>query len=393
MANIDFDTSVEGAWRTFRGELADRLVGLEPGDEVVVEQSREVHEGSHATLTFTATRAHRLRATIRTVDLLSAPGESPTPIEAAGKAGWRVLRDGRTIYEVSRRRVDELAQVAVAALREIWEVVHPAFLAQPEPAPVEPVVSIGVVPESRDHLLRLVVGALEEIAGGTIVLDEDGDIPLPTGELRSWLHVMADDPAIEFFGTLVDEVPDAAAAAEFIAAEAVGWTGIKLVLHQSTVMVFLTVEMRAFCRENLVSALARWLGFMHDAAPDIVAAIKGADAPEPTSTDDDQLPDELQTLIVLDEDGQSLDAHDVATICRFDRSAILRYFRTTQEQYLEWMKSARAADAAGDPEEAAACRHEEEAWRVTARKLQDALRIVALPDDGDVHDREPRPTR
>lgn len=393
MAHIDFDTSVEGAWRTFRGELADRIVGLEPGDEFVVEQSPEIAEGTRGILTFTATRSHRLRCTVHARDLGPGTVNFGRRAQAMTTVGWRALLDGRLIYEVARRRVDELAQVAVAALREIWEVVHPAFLAQPEPAPVEPVVSIGVVPESRDHLLRLVVGTLEEIAGGTIVLDEDGDIPLPTGELRSWLHVMADDPAIEFFGTLVDEVPDVAAAAEFIAAEAVGWTGIKLVLHQSTVMVFLTVEMRAFCRENLVSALARWLGFMNDAAPDIVAAINGADAPEPTSTDDDQLPDELQTLIVLDEDGQSLDAHDVATICRFDRSAILRYFRTTQEQYLEWMKSARAADAAGDPEEAAACRHEEEVWRVTARKLQDALRIVALPDDGDVHDREPRPTR
>ncbi|NED70252.1 hypothetical protein G3I15_55960, partial [Streptomyces sp. SID10244] len=158
--------------------------------------------------------------------------------DAMVRAGWRLLRDGQLIYEVGQRRVDKLAQVAVDTLREIWEVVHPAFLEHSGPTPREATIAVGTIPETQLQLGRLVVEALEDMAGQRIVVDDDGDIPLPTGRTPSWLRVLADEATVEFFGTVVDVVPNGSTAAEFVATEAPRWPGITLVLHQTTLMAF-----------------------------------------------------------------------------------------------------------------------------------------------------------
>ncbi|MXP21320.1 hypothetical protein GIY30_08130 [Gordonia sp. HNM0687] len=388
MRDFDFDGSVDDAWRAFRNDLADRAAQLRIGDEHHLEQTQGFPDGPHGTLTFTLTRAHRIRCTAHVVDLHTTPDILAEQLDALTAAGWRLLRDGRLIIEVNRRQVDRLAQVAVDALREIWEVVHPAFLEGDAPPAPEATIAVGAYPVSREHLLRLIVGALEDIAGRRITLDADGDVPLPTGSLPSWLRVLTEEPTIEFVTTLVDDVPDAAAAAQFVATESVRWPGITLVLHQTSLMAFQSVPMTAFHRENLVSAVGHWLQFTAESAPGIITAIAGT--ARDTAPHGDALPDPLQTLIVLDEDGSGLDAHQVATICRHDQSAILGYIRTSQEQYLEWMKSAAEADLADDADEAAACRREEQAWRTTTEKLRAALRLVVLRGDGDVPSQQVR---
>ncbi|MEE4025002.1 hypothetical protein V1Y59_18090 [Gordonia sp. PKS22-38] len=376
MRDFDFDSAVDDAWREFRADLADRLASLQVGERHTVRASHELGVGPCAVLTFTVTKANRVRCTAHASDLDPTPHVLAEQLDVLESAGWRLLRDGRMITEVGRRRVDELAQVAIDALRQPWEVLHPAFLTGPAPARPEASVAVGVYPTSREHLLRLVSGALEEIAGRPVAVDADGDIPLPTGTMPSWLRVVAQQPTVEFFATLVDEVPDATAAAEFIARESVRWPGITLVLHQTTLTAFSSVEMAAFHRENLVAGIRRWLEFIAESSPQVIEAITGAGRPE--ASDAEQLPDPLQTLIVLDDDGSTLDAHEVATICGHDQSAILGYIRTSQEQYLEWMKSAAEADLAGDADEASACRHEEQAWRATTEQLRAALRVVVL---------------
>ena len=380
MRDFDFDASVDDAWRAFRIDLADRAAQLRADDEHHMVQVQQSPDGPRGTLTFTVTRAHRIRCTAHVADLHPAPDVHAEQLDALTAAGWRLLRDGRLIVEVSRRHVDRLAQVAVDALRENWEVVHPSFLEQDLPMIREASIAVGAHPVSREHLLRLIVSALQDIAGRRITVDDDGDIPLPTGSLASWLRVLTEEPTIEFVATLVDEVPDTAIAAEFIATESVRWPGITLVLHQGSLMAFSSVPMTAFHRENLTAAVGHWLQFTAETAPGIISALAGSGP----AAQNEALPDPLQTLIVLDEDGSTLDPHEVATICRHDQSAILDYIRTSQEQYLEWMKSAAEADLAGDADEAAACRHEEQAWRATTEQLRAALRVVVLRGDGDV---------
>ncbi|MFW0793331.1 hypothetical protein AAFP30_05925 [Gordonia sp. CPCC 205515] len=376
-----FDESIDDAWRAFGHDLGNRLADLAPGDSLLVEQAREFPEGPHGVLTFTVTGGRRVRCTVVATDLHPTWEFFDEQVTAMKAAGWRELRGGRLIYEVGRRRVDELARVAVDSLREIWEVVHPSFLADETSVPIEPRVEVGAAPKSGDHLQRMVIDVLEDIAKCPITVDEDGDVRLPTRS-PSWLRVRSDEPVIEFFGTLIRTVQDPAAAAVFIATQSRRWLGIKLTLTDSTLMASTSMRVKVFHRKNLVTTLSHWLDFIDETGMEIVAEIAELDpvvAPtaDAEATDDDRLPDPLQTLIVLDDDHTSLTARDVATICRFDQSAILRYIHTSQEQYLSWKSS---ADDADDAEEAAACRHEAEAWDATVDKLRGALRMVVLGD-------------
>ncbi|MCH5642284.1 hypothetical protein [Gordonia sp. ABSL49_1] len=376
MTGANFDTLVDDAWRTFRNDLADRLSTLPVGGELTVAQSDEFPEGPHGVITFTVTRAHRVRATVQVTDLHSTREFWVVNVKQMQGANWRLLNGGRLIYEVSRRRVDELAHLAVWTLREIWEVVHPAMLADAASMPREASLAIATVPDSRDHLLRCVIEVISDIAGQHIQPDADGDIALPTNTAPSWLRVLGEEPTVELFTTLVDEVPDTAKAAEYVATESVHFPGVKLVLHETSVMAFMTVNVRVFHRVNLVNALGCWFEFMTDSAPEVISAITHAD--NPSEPEDGNLPDPLQTLVVLDDDGTSLSAHEVAVICDQDQSAILDYIRVTQQQSIEWSKSAAEAEDAGDAEEAAACRHEEQVWRATTEQLRAALRLVVL---------------
>lgn len=94
------------------------------------------------------------------------------------------------------------------------------------------------------------------------------------------------------------------------------------------------------------------------------------------------MPDTLLAVLQLDTDNAVLSPREIAQICGYDRAEMLQLIRTCEEQYLSWAQSAEEAD---DPEEAQACRHEEQGWRVTTDKFRAALRVVVLPDD------EPRP--
>ena len=150
------------------------------------------------------------------------------------------------------------------------------MLAGAAPMPREASLAIATVPDSRDHLLRCVIEVISDIAGQRIQPDEDGDIALPTNTAPSWLRVLGEEPTVELFTTLVDEVPDTAKAAEYVATESVQFPGVKLVLHETSVMAFMTLDVRVFHRVNLVNGLGRWFEFMTDSAPEVISAITHA---------------------------------------------------------------------------------------------------------------------
>lgn len=71
----------------------------------------------------------------------------------------------------------------------------------------------------------MVLEALETMSGHPVLVDDDGDIPLPTGEVKSWLRILPTRPTLEFFGTVVEHVTDLPAAYRFVATETLPYTG------------------------------------------------------------------------------------------------------------------------------------------------------------------------
>lgn len=65
----------------------------------------------------------------------------------------------------------------------------------------------------------------------------------------------------------------------------------------------------------------------------------------------------------------------ILSLCGFDRYAVEGFLAEAEREVSEWADAAGVAEAEGNPEEAAVCRHEGRAWRDTAADLRLALAL------------------
>lgn len=378
--DIDFDSAVESAWRSFRIDLADRLARLESGDELEIAQStRELPDGPHGRLTFTVTSRRRIRCTIDAADLHTTPECHLDQVHRLEAAGWQWLRGshGRHVVECGRRGVDALALQAQTALREIWEVLHPDFLEGARtPTPREFEVAIGVVVRTVDQLRALAVEALTEAAEFEVVVDSDGDIQVPAGSIGSWLRVCDDEPHLEFFACIVDEVPDVAGAAVYLATHAARWPSVGLRLIDTHLYATLRLGCTTFHSANLVAALRTWTEFLIDDAPAIEAALSAT----PPVVRDGSIPAALERVHHLSRYGPPPGPLTVMGLCGDNRRTAMNYIRASLEQVKSLNASAERATAEGDIDEARACRDEARQWRATMKLITQSLRVALRRD-------------
>ncbi|MGV9671500.1 TY-Chap domain-containing protein [Gordonia sp. NPDC003504] len=392
----DFDGTIGAAWSEYRVELADRLAHLAPGASVLAEQNHSIPEGAHGVVEFTVTDDDRICATINSGDLHSHPETRTEQIWGLGVLGWTRTGDHHFRSTATRDDADDLAARVIATFREVWDVLHPTFLDDPHAAPREWAREVVTIAHNHSDLRAMVHEALESMSGRPVVVDPDGDIPMPTGETSSWLRILTDRPTVEFFGTVVDSAADLGRAYEFIATSTLPFTGIKLIMHDRCMVAVLTVEVSAFSRQNLAAGIAQWLNFMDFGRAQIQAALAGDDTiPADTgsltggsgSADTDgtlldaDLPEALIRLIELDSEQCPLEPEQVAAICDHDATAILDHLGIAEEQYMIWTHAADDAAIAGADSREGECRAEWEAWAATARQLRAALRVIALTGD------------
>lgn len=371
MSPFTFDDFVESAWVDYRVELAVRLTMLaEVGETFTVDRTQDIPEGPSGAIAFTRTADGDLRATISETDLHHTIEYQLTHARTLSGMGWhRPLSDetGTLVYEVRAGEADHLAATAVQVLREVLEVVHPAYV-DDKPAPVEPEIDTAILAVEHDQLRQLVIEALEDMRNESVDLDADGDYPLPTS-IPSWLRVLRDSPSVRFFALLTDTIGNPAHAAEYLAHTAAKWPYVSLVLDDSGVYALLTHQLWMFHPKNLAAALATWADFLKQDAPEIIAAVA-----EPA---DEPLPDALQAILQLEADGPELTTTEIAQICQWDGSATLEYIAVCDTRQAA---SAAAAEKA-DGEDADRLRGEAHEWDDAARRLRLALRLMLLSDD------------
>jgi hypothetical protein len=90
-----------------------------------------------------------------------------------------------------------------------------------------------------------------------------------------------------------------------------------------------------------------------------------------------ELPEQLMTLIQLDQDGETpLHPQLVASICDNDRGLVLRLMHIVELEVISWGSAADDARVADDDTEAEVCDLERTAWEKTLSCLRGALRFV-----------------
>ncbi|GAA3710949.1 TY-Chap domain-containing protein [Gordonia hankookensis] len=386
MTIADFDDELEVAWRRYRIDLADRVAGLPPGDELVVS-AIPVDGGSdaHPLMTCSLTGSRRYRCRVHATELAD-DDRRPAQARLLQDLGMRSLRrpDGDFVVDTGKRQVDRLSAIAVAALREVWEVVHPAFLRPPsdEAIPGEPAIELATLAYDSTQLLGLVVEALQELVGVPVQVDRHGEIPLPTDPVKSWLRPIHDVAAIECYTILTDQV-SGSGAAEFVAANGRRWPGICLSIEDGRVHASHRIECSAFHPANLTAGLEIWDSFIHEAATEIGLRCSSA-RPRPSPTGSDEMPAGLDGVLALVDERSEPDGMTIAALCRYDETTILGYLRHCAQQSNRCRVDEKACRQIGDADEAEHRAEEAREWRHVIRCLGTALRAL---DDAQNHRR------
>jgi hypothetical protein len=175
--------------------------------------------------------------------------------------------------ELPQVESDRISELAVAALRDVYGVQHPVFLApdqlaealQPMQAPVELGSSNELVvggtglqstmPRNQQHLNDLVDAELAEIYGHLPIRDADGDVAIRVGSTMLFLRTSADGQEIVLFAPVVHDIAGRSRAAEVLNDLNVEARWVKFQLIRDRVFVTLSVLSRPFVPAHLRQAV------------------------------------------------------------------------------------------------------------------------------------------
>jgi hypothetical protein len=176
--------------------------------------------------------------------------------------------------ELPQGESDRMSELAVAALRDIYGVQHPVFLApdqlaealQPAPAAVESDSSIKVVevdetdlrstmPRNQQHLNDLVDAELAEIYGHLPIRDAEGDVAIRVGSTMLFLRTSSDGQEVVLFAPVVHDIAGRSRAAEVLNDLNVEARWVKFQLIKDRVFVTISVLSRPFVPAHLRQAL------------------------------------------------------------------------------------------------------------------------------------------
>lgn len=375
MTLLNFDDDIDAAWRRFRIELGDRIALLEHGDELRFGPL-DTDVESDPTMVLSVTAARRFRCRLR-----CSTHHDLRRQEALADAGWRQLRGGDLIVETGRRRVDHLAALSAAALRDVCDILHPDLLAENSAvqilsAPTERLIEFAVMPQDAAELHQMAVDALASMTGTVIRVDDDGRIPLPTHPCESWLRTIPDVAAMECLAVLSARIADPGPAALFLATNADKWPAVSLHLDNGCVHASMRIECSVFHPVNLVIALTMWFAFLRDHAHDIEFACGPAAPLSKRLAAGASTPPGLGGVLDLLHDRAEADPPVVAAMVGHDLQMLLRYLRVCARNAQRCKVSEAAALERGDTREAARFEDERQQWWHVIRSLGDALSVI-----------------
>ena len=175
--------------------------------------------------------------------------------------------------ELPQVESDRISELAVAALRDVYGVQHPVFLApdqlaealQPMQAPVELDSSNELVvgrtglqstmPRNQQHLNDLVDAELAEIYGHLPIRDADGDVAIRVGSTMLFLRTSADGQEIVLFAPVVHDIAGRSRATEVLNDLNVEARWVKFQLIKDRVFVTISVLSRPFVPAHLHQAV------------------------------------------------------------------------------------------------------------------------------------------
>ncbi len=242
---FDFDRSTAQAWDRFADRLAEVVSVMDDGARL-------------------------------SIGPLATDGRARTPyLSFACHADGRVVLTASEapdahLMEGNQEEAGALAHAAVDALRDVYGVSHPAFLAPDHladiltPAPVEepPRSSpfgeedlTAVLPASRAELDALLEAELTQLLGHEPVRDDDGDFALRVGSTMVFIRPSNDAQEVLVFSALVHDVEGRSRAMEVLSDLNTDARWVRFLLVRDRVFVSLSLFAHPFVPAHLHQAL------------------------------------------------------------------------------------------------------------------------------------------
>ncbi len=285
--DFDIDRSIEQAWSEFQSRLSEIISMIDDSADLTIGTQSE----SHDTVPYVKLSSPR-RDLIRGEAASNAVlGEifrlTPERLAAMEACGWQPpTSDGDTPtanfwVELAQEDSDRLSELTVSALRDVYGVQHPIFLApdqlaevlQPHPTPIEapgppaeePAARAEVevdrndleptMPRNQAHLDQLVSDELTELYGHPPIRDAEGDVAIRVGSTMLFLRTTGDGQEVVIFAAVVHDVSGRSRAAEVLNDLNVEARWVKFQLIRDRVFVTISVLARPFVPAHLHQAV------------------------------------------------------------------------------------------------------------------------------------------
>jgi hypothetical protein len=304
---FDLDRSTAQAWTEFQSRLSEVISMIDDSADLTIGTESE-SDGPPPFVRLSSPRREVVRCEAASNAVLGDDFQlSSELIARMERLGWQspIVDGERTSaaeapqatanfwVELAQVESDRISGLVVSALRDVYGVQHPIFLApdqlaevlQPAPPPIEGIEGGGSVkvlelqradlmstmPRDQQHLNDLVDAELAEMYGHRPIRDAEGDVAIRVGSTMLFLRTARDGREVVIFAAVVHDVAGRSRAAEVLNDLNVEARWVKFQLIRDRVFVSISVLSRPFVPAHLHQAV-RILSDVADGIDDELAA-------------------------------------------------------------------------------------------------------------------------
>jgi len=234
--DFDLDRSIAQAWDEFELRLAEVISVIDDSADFTIG-CVAVDESQVPYVSFTALDRTTIRAEASSNAVLGEDYQlGSEQLALMERLGWSAptIEGPRPTanfwIELDQEASDRLAAAAVGALRDVFGVQHPVFLAPdhlaevltPHPEPLSGATEfdaedvIATIPVNTRHLNEMIETELTDMFGHAPLRDHEGDIALRVGSAMLFLRVSQDGRELILFSVIVHDVAGRSRAAEVL---------------------------------------------------------------------------------------------------------------------------------------------------------------------------------
>jgi hypothetical protein len=386
-----WDGDVEAAWTEFRQRLADRLAGLPEDEFLLVEVTGEAGSGTRPYCQALAGEDTLRVEAVSNTYLAPAHRLGAAQEQALERIGFdrpeaEDWSEGETNFfaTLEQREADRAAVMIVRAMREVFSVIHPVWLAagglEPtafgeEVPAAAPRTDLPVVPRSVEEVREAVDAAVAGLYDEAPEWDDDGDLPLPTEHNVVWVSVNGANPRILLHCCLLVDVTDAAAALREVNRLNRQEFGLTFVLRDDKISVCREIAVHVVLPQVLQEEAERLVGQVDGWAAEL------ADTLVPQREERSSRPSRFGTayavMVELERaQRESVGPATMARIFHHDTGLLLKAIRITEQRRREMRGKARRAREEGRSRDELVARSRQDYMRGLTARMRAALRLV-----------------